>query len=134
MRALPAVAWALALLVAAGGMAFAGPTSELVVPILWRFGVEKNRAYELHNVIRKCLHVPAYAVLAVLVAWAVGPRRRRGLYTLLLVLGVACIDEWIQSLSPGRHASGLDVLLDMVGAVLGLGLTGLWRSGARRSA
>ena len=133
-HALPALLLAGAMLVASGGMAFARQTQELVVPLLWRMGVEKNHAYELHNRIRKALHVPVYAVLGVLVAYGLGARQRRGLLTLLVVLVVGCADEFVQSGTPGRHASPWDVGLDVVGGALGLWLFRRWnRRGSQRT-
>ena len=74
-------------------------------------------------VLRKCAHTTEYAVLAYLLARAIGREAPA------LVAGVlyAISDELHQSFVRGRHASPLDVAIDSVGLLLGLVL---WRRAA----
>jgi VanZ family protein len=67
-------------------------------------------------ILRKCAHMTEYAILAFLLARAVG---REGP---ALVAGVlyAISDEVHQSFVSGRHASPIDVAIDTVGVFLGL--------------
>jgi len=67
-------------------------------------------------ILRKCAHMTEYAVLAFLLARAVG---REGP---ALVAGVlyAISDEVHQAFVSGRHASPIDVAIDTVGLLLGL--------------
>jgi len=80
--------------------------------------------------LKKAAHVSEYAVLAVLVERA----RTRGhaqapLLSGLMATAYALTDEWHQMFVPGRHASLLDVLVDVVGILAGLGLSARWRGG-----
>ena len=73
--------------------------------------------------VQKVLHVVTYAVLAILWMWTLAgieslPHRMALSFVLALVLGVAL--EWYQTTVPGRYGSITDILLNTVGAVLGL--------------
>jgi VanZ family protein len=68
-------------------------------------------------VLRKCAHTTEYAILAVLLlratgsfAWAFG-----------LTVAYAATDELHQMFVRGRHGSPIDVAIDAVGALVGLG-------------
>jgi hypothetical protein len=77
-------------------------------------------------VLRKCAHMTEYAVLAFLLARAIGREAPA------FVAGVlyAVSDELHQSFVRGRHASPVDVAIDSVGLLIGLAL---WRRGRIRS-
>ena len=77
-------------------------------------------------VLRKCAHVTEYAVLAFLLARAIGREAPA------FVAGVlyAALDELHQSFVRGRHASPIDVAIDSVGLLIGLAV---WRRGRLRS-
>jgi VanZ family protein len=70
--------------------------------------------------LRKCAHMTEYAVLAFLLARAIGREAPA------FVAGVlyAASDELHQSFVRGRHASPVDVAIDSVGLLIGLAL---WR-------
>ena len=77
-----------------------------------------------HHLVRKLAHVAEYALLGahlaflpILFSASVGIKRM-----LVLIFGIciACIDEGIQRLIPGRGAAVGDVLLDTLGYFLGL--------------
>lgn len=74
----------------------------------------------------KIEHFLAYLVLG---TWFAGilPRRRLLVFAGLLALGVAI--EWAQSLTASRSAEVLDVVADVAGTVVGMGLA---RLGAMR--
>ena len=80
--------------------------------------------------IRKSAHVIEYAVLAILLYYAV--RRGRSerwrwswaFAALGIAAGCAMLDEWHQSFAAGRTSTVADVLLDAGGACLGLSF--LW--------
>lgn len=86
--------------------------------------------------VRKLAHVSEYAVLAILLwrAWR-GPAKgqtRRWRWSeagfALAVAGVYCVtDEVHQAFVPTRVASGVDVVIDLAGAALGL--LALWALG-----
>ena len=65
-------------------------------------------------------HVPAFGVLALLLLHAISRTTRAASWDRygLAFLGsaaYAAVDEWHQSFVPGRHASVIDFLLDLVG-------------------
>jgi VanZ family protein len=66
--------------------------------------------------LRKCAHMTEYAVLAFLLARAIG----REAPALLLGVLYAASDEFHQSFVRGRHASAVDVAIDTVGLLIGL--------------
>jgi VanZ family protein len=75
------------------------------------------------EMLRNALHVPLYAGLA----WLLMQAAREENLTLfmptivtvlLMAMTVAFADEWIQSRSPGRNASLLDIGLDLLGILL----------------
>jgi VanZ family protein len=80
--------------------------------------------------IDKVLHALAYGFLAVTVIWAFPPRVRKqspdrivaGVLCICLIYGIS--DEVHQSFIPGRFASSLDVVADVVGS---MGVVFLWR-------
>jgi VanZ family protein len=106
-------------------------TFRLVHPILrWLFphvSQESVRAVVL--VVRKCAHLSEYAVLALLLwrAWQHTLRQniqpwhsREAALALAVSVLYAASDEYHQSFVPSRGASLRDVLIDAVGAALGL--------------
>lgn len=81
--------------------------------------------------IRKAAHFGSYALLAVLLVYALGGRnsgmgRRRYIYAWGIAFLYACGDEWHQSFTPGRTAMVQDVILDGIGAACGAAIAGLW--------
>jgi VanZ family protein len=79
-------------------------------------------------VLRKCAHMTEYAILAVLVWRASGSYR----WAFAVAVAYACTDELHQTFVHGRHGSPVDVGIDAVGALVGLGL--LTKLGGRWSA
>lgn len=87
-----------------------------VFPGIWEFAIKKSA------------HMVAYGILAVLcmrafLAWMPHSNgwltlRRSSLLAIGLTLGYALLDELHQSFVPGRHASALDIGLDLGGAVI----------------
>jgi len=78
----------------------------------------------LDFILHKVGHLAVYAVLAALVAWALdlpGAVRSR-VWTVAVVtcLVYAATDELHQGFVQGRHASPVDVAIDLFGALLGL--------------
>src|SRR5262249_14578235 len=71
-------------------------------------------------VFRKCAHVTEYAILGLLLARALG----REAPALLLGVVYAASDELHQAFVRGRHASPVDVAIDMLGLLIGVAV---WR-------
>jgi VanZ family protein len=75
-------------------------------------------------------HALEFGVLAVLLASALEahcPRRRSLLIAFLVTALYALSDEFHQSFVPGRHPDPWDVVCDVAGAAVGLGLWAAWR-------
>jgi len=107
-RALPALLWAALIFV------FSSQAELPRVPVS-----------VLDLVLKKAAHLAEYAVLAILLLRALAPVRSeatRGAFLAAWALAViyAVTDEIHQAFVPGRSAAALDVLIDALGAMLGL--------------
>lgn len=76
-------------------------------------------------------HALEYALLAILLVRAVGPRPRAGLLVLCAALAYALSDELHQAFVPGRHPDPVDLVCDAAGVLLGLAVCRLWSRRAR---
>ena len=81
-------------------------------------------------------HLSVYAVLAALAWWALGglvrsPRQRMAAaFCIAILYGLS--DEWHQSFVPGRTPDAWDLVVDAIGAMIGIAVaTGLTRRGGR---
>ncbi len=87
--------------------------------------------------VRKGAHFLIYALLGLLLLWALeGYRLRPGvrlLWAAGLGLGYMVLDELHQSFVPGRTAKVTDVLIDFAGALAGMGLLCLLRRLSRKN-
>jgi VanZ family protein len=130
--------WVGMILVASGdGLSFSR-SSRILRPLLeWLFpSLAPEQMWRVVAGIRKLAHVTEYCLLALLAwrAWRLTHLRRGGptggsqLAARVLAFTVACaaLDEFRQSYTQSRQGSGWDVLLDSVGAALGLGFVWLW--------
>ena len=73
--------------------------------------------------VQKLAHVAVYALLAMLVMWAlesVGPKVGRVVLTLAIVVSLGAALEWYQLQVPGRFGSLTDVVLNFAGAIIGI--------------
>ena len=116
-------------------------SSRIIEPIV-RWLMPQMSAKSVRSVVfavRKCAHVTEYAILAMLVWRALrkpirnDPRPwdwKQAAVAVLLVALYAATDEWHQLMVPSRQGSALDVLLDTVGAALGILL--VWAVGCLR--
>jgi VanZ family protein len=107
-RALPALLWAVLI------FAFSSQADLPRVPVS-----------VLDLIAKKAAHLAEYAVLAILILRALVPARSKaGRGALLTAWALAVLyavtDEIHQSFVPGRTAAALDVLIDGLGAMLGL--------------
>lgn len=93
---------------------------DLLRPILnWIFGDDPEL---LNYIVRKAAHMVEFFVLALLICWlSHAVQKKFHGYGLLYPLGVAIIDEFIQSFT-GRTSQVLDILIDFAGALIGFGL------------
>lgn len=96
------------------------------------FGLHPDLAGKVNGWIRKTIHFLAYGMAALLTAHAV--ERQGGSLTKSIVAGLAwpiplaIFDEWNQSRHPSRGASAWDVVLDIGGMAVMLGLYAWLRS------
>ena len=95
-------------------------TSRIIRPLLeFLFpGASFETIAFYHGLVRKLAHFVEYAVLGFLACRALSEsalRRRWLIFSALLVLAIAVIDETNQSFNPERTGSPVDVLIDLSG-------------------
>lgn len=75
-----------------------------------------------NHLIRKTAHFSAYAILGALLTLALKKHKRAALYAFLIGFTYACSDELHQAFIPGRGSMVSDVILDSMGALLGISI------------
>lgn len=87
---------------------------------------EETKAWadRIHGPVRKLAHMTEYFILAVSVSFPLYVYGLRG-FPLLLLAGIVCVgfacgDEYHQSFIEGRGPSKRDVVIDSIGALLGI--------------
>jgi len=134
----PVWVWAGLIFLGSTDLLSAPRTSGLLSAILnWLMpGIEAGTVEWVRTVIRKGGHVTEYAILAILLGRALrvprppaGPRDDGQVmrWAWLLATAYAVSDEFHQSFHASRQGSALDVLIDSVGALLGLMILMGWR-------
>src|SRR5438270_1862674 len=129
---LPIVIWLILIFVGSTDLMSAEHTSRIIGPILrWLHpGISPARIEQVQFVIRKTAHVSEYAVLSLLIFRAVANTTRQArlagaaLVTLLISAAFAASDEFHQSFVPSRTSSVRDVMIDIIGAILGMTIYG----------
>ncbi len=132
---LPVPAWMVVIFSGSADSKSSAHSSRIIVPLLrWLFPHLSQEDLNLVVLlIRKCAHLTEYAVLAWLFWRAVRqPVKqdarpwswRLAAQSVLFVALYAASDEWHQTFVPNREGCVRDVVIDTVGAVLGLAL--LW--------
>lgn len=100
-------------------------TQKVVVPNNY-IKPRRNIMNKLNNLIRKYAHVVVYLVLGMLVMNAFVVSGIRGykafVFSLIFCFFYAASDEIHQLFVPGRGAKATDVLIDSIGALIGIGL------------
>lgn len=81
-------------------------------------------ANEIHFYVRKAAHMTVYFLLAIAVSFPLYVYRVRGIW-LMLLAGIVCVgfagfDEYHQSFVAGRGPSVRDMVIDSVGAFIGI--------------
>jgi hypothetical protein len=119
--------------------------SRLLVPILKWLGFGDAAIHGIILGVRKLAHLAEYALLAIFVwrAWMLRPAFRppmawtwrQAVVPFLICVVYASLDEFHQWFVPSRGASPVDVMIDSVGALIGLWLLWCWhRSRLARAA
>ncbi len=71
--------------------------------------------------VRKCAHISEYIILTLLIYYALYKNNHASyLYTYLISLTYACLDEFHQLFVPGRAGMIQDVMIDSIGIILAL--------------
>jgi len=77
----------------------------------------------LPSLLQNLVHIPAYGLLAFLWRWCLNAyvkARTAVVLALVLTIGFGIFQEWYQTFVPGRYGSVSDVVLDGIGAFMGL--------------
>jgi VanZ family protein len=124
---LPVLAWMIFIFVGSTDLLSAAHTSRFIGPFFRWFSPDMSDATisSIQLVVRKCGHLAEYAILAVLLcrAW----RRSAPWSAFVIATLYATLDEFHQSFVTARTGSPWDVVIDCLGAALGLLLFILWR-------
>lgn len=123
----PAVTWMSIIFLFSTDLFSSSNTSSLFQPLLSALipSLAIEEIEPIHEILRKLAHWSEYLILALLLMRAlraqIPTRRQSSLLICSWVLATlyAVSDEWHQSFVPSRSASGLDVLIDSVGAICG---------------
>jgi len=100
-------------------------TARLIYPVLrWLFpSASRHTLHALHFLIRKMAHVTEFAAFSIAVFHGVRGKRTGwrvdwALWTLVIAMAYAGLDEWHQSFVPLREPRVRDVIIDGFGALL----------------
>jgi VanZ family protein len=100
-------------------------TARVIIPVLrWFLPFASFRTLNrMHTLIRKLAHVTEFGVFSTSVFYGVRGKRSGwqlnwAVYTLLIAVTYAGLDEWHQTFVPLREARVRDVLIDSIGALL----------------
>ena len=88
----------------------------------------------LFIIIRKIAHITEYLILGILVFGFVNEFKidRKIIISLLICLIFSSLDEFHQLFIPGRTGKILDVFIDMIGILLGIGVVSLVHKDLRK--
>lgn len=141
---LPPIIWAALIFVASGDQASGEHTSRFVLPLFHRLlpCLTPQQHDALLLATRKVAHLTEYAILAILIWRALHNRTdvppsqtslRVAWLTFLICVLYAITDEVHQSFVPSRIGSPFDVVIDAVGAFMGLLVACIWRRRSNRN-
>jgi VanZ family protein len=121
---LPVLIWMIFIFIGSTDFLSAEHTSRFIGPFLRWLAPDVSDATigSVQLVIRKCAHLTEYAILAALLCRALRQSRHSGAFIIAAVY--AALDEIHQSFVASRTASLGDVLIDCIGAIIGVFLFG----------
>jgi VanZ family protein len=134
---LPVLVWMIFIFIASTDLMSAEHTSRFIGPFLRWFapGTTDATIASVQLVVRKCAHLTEYAILAFLLyrAFDFSQRRiwRAAGITLFIATLYASLDEFHQAHVASRTGSPWDVMIDVIGAAIGLAIC--WRFFRARS-
>lgn len=133
-RWLPVLVWATFISWFSTDAFSARSTNSYIDPVLrFLFGELTPAGFRLaHSIVRKGAHLTEYAILGGLICRAMtdsGARTSRAvaLGAIACCAAYAILDEAHQTLVPSRTGSGVDMLIDTTGAILGTFIFTRWR-------
>lgn len=104
-----------------------GALSSWVKDLLSRLlGITASEPDTGHGLLRKLAHFSEFACLGALLTWLICMIHKNLSLVPAGGLLAAGLDELIQLFVPDRHAALTDVLIDMAGVLVGMGLLCLW--------
>ena len=130
---LPAICVAILISVFSTHYFSAQQTAHVIIPILhWLFPqASTHTLHRVHTLIRKLAHVTEFGFFSITVFYGVRGNRSGwkltwALYTLLIAVTYAGLDEWHQSFVPLREPRVRDVVIDATGALLAQALVWIY--------
>lgn len=126
----PLIVWIAVIIGLGSGLGAINETSRVIRPLLeFLFPTTSPETLSIyHGYIRKFAHLIEYAILAVLARRAHAGFRFRDLAAIVTVFIVASVDEFNQSLNSTRTGTPVDVVIDMAGGIIGLGVWWVFRA------
>ena len=127
---LPVLIWMIFIFIGSTDLLSAAHTSRFIGPFLRWFAPDVSDATiaSIQLVVRKLGHLTEYAVLATLLYRALRLYRERIFAIAFIVAALyAALDEFHQSFVASRTASPWDVMIDCIGAMIGLALCRFFR-------
>jgi VanZ family protein len=130
---LPVLAWMIFIFIGSTDLLSAEHTSRFIGPFLRWFvpGVSDATVASVQLVVRKCGHLTEYAILAGFLYRALRQRRETlmpvAITAFVIAAVYAALDEFHQSFVASRTASGWDVMIDCIGAFVGLAICSRFR-------
>lgn len=94
--------------------------SDGVLELLPEFPDKPMHQEEESRLIRKLAHFAEFTVLGLLLGWLAVLLERKWWLPLIAGIAVACADEMIQMIVPGRGPGLLDVGIDSCGVLMGM--------------
>ena len=134
---LPVLLWMIFIFIGSTDLMSAEHTSRFIGPFLRWFAPDITEATiaSVQLVVRKCAHLTEYAILAVLLyrAFRQSTARlwRAAAFAFLVAAVSASLDEFHQAFVASRTGSPWDVMIDCIGALIGLAI--YWRFSRARS-
>ena len=128
LRYAPLIFWLGLIFYASTGDFSAENTSRFIGPLMhWLFpDISAQKMQLVHMIVRKTAHFGGYAVLGILAARAFCSSTRRWLWSrwfvwsVVLIIAYAMVDEYHQSFIPTRTGSPVDALIDITGGLAAL--------------
>lgn len=113
-----AIIWCIAIFMATASPQATGSNTQSIL-MDW-FNLSKEQSESINYFFRKSVHLGSFGLLSFLLYFAFDAKRP--LLAWILTTIYAGTDEFHQSFVPNRTASFTDVIIDSVGAVIGIGI------------